>query len=138
MGGYRNHSVQNAFVRPDMISGGILLWHGTIASIPSGFVLCDGNNGTPDLRDKFIVGATQDDAGIAKTSLAGALTKSGGTISHDHNFTTDGHFHIIDAGAAINAGANFADSTGSEIDTGTTDTADAVPPYYALAYIMKT
>jgi hypothetical protein len=38
-------------------SGGILLWSGSIGSIPAGYVLCNGNNGTPDLRDRFIVGA---------------------------------------------------------------------------------
>ena len=35
--------------------GGIIMWSGTIASIPAGWVLCDGANGTPDLTDKFIV-----------------------------------------------------------------------------------
>ena len=37
--------------------GGIIMWSGSIASIPSGYKLCDGNDGTPDLRDRFIVGA---------------------------------------------------------------------------------
>ncbi len=35
----------------------IMLWSGAIVDIPAGWALCDGNNGTPDLRDKFIVGA---------------------------------------------------------------------------------
>ena len=39
------------------VTGMILLWYGNTGNIPSGFVLCDGNNGTPDLRDKFVVGA---------------------------------------------------------------------------------
>jgi hypothetical protein len=38
-------------------SGGIIMWSGSIGSIPSGYVLCNGSNGTPDLRDRFIVGA---------------------------------------------------------------------------------
>ncbi|MGJ0848633.1 hypothetical protein ACR77J_18340, partial [Tissierella praeacuta] len=37
--------------------GAILMWSGSIANIPEGWALCDGNNGTPDLRDRFIVGA---------------------------------------------------------------------------------
>jgi len=37
--------------------GGIILWSGTIATIPSGWVLCNGANGTPDLRDRFVIGA---------------------------------------------------------------------------------
>ena len=38
-------------------SGTIITWYGALGSIPSGFVLCDGSNGTPDLRNRFIVGA---------------------------------------------------------------------------------
>lgn len=37
--------------------GTILSWFGQLSNIPSGFVLCDGKNGTPDLRNRFIVGA---------------------------------------------------------------------------------
>jgi hypothetical protein len=39
-------------------SGAIVMWSGTVASIPQGWLLCDGQNGTPDLRDRFIKGAT--------------------------------------------------------------------------------
>lgn len=35
----------------------IVLWSGAIVDIPAGWALCDGNNNTPDLRDKFIIGA---------------------------------------------------------------------------------
>ena len=38
-------------------AGGIIMWSGSIGSIPAGYVICDGNNGTPDLRDRFVVGA---------------------------------------------------------------------------------
>jgi hypothetical protein len=64
--------------------GGIILWSGTVASIPANWHLCDGTESTPDLRDKFIVGAKQDDAGVAKTNLTGSLTASGGSVSHQH------------------------------------------------------
>lgn len=66
--------------------GAIILWSGTIAKIPAGWALCDGtaNSPGPDLRDKFIVGARQDDAGAAKTNLTGAPTVSVGAISHHH------------------------------------------------------
>jgi len=37
--------------------GGIIMWSGSVDSIPPGWALCDGRNGTPDLRDRFIVGA---------------------------------------------------------------------------------
>jgi hypothetical protein len=59
--------------------GGIIMWSGTIATIPSPeWELCDGtaNAPGPDLRDKFVVGATQDDAGAAKTNIEGSLKQS--------------------------------------------------------------
>ena len=81
------------------VSGMIILWSGTIASIPTGFVLCDGQNNTPDLRDKFIIGARQDNSGVAKSNVEGSLTQTGGdkdavvvshdhTVNHNHGFTT--------------------------------------------------
>ena len=66
------------------VAGMIMMWSGAIASIPSGWVLCDGGNSTPDLRDKFIVGATQDSSGSAVTNLTGSLTKTGGSVTHQH------------------------------------------------------
>ena len=38
-------------------SGGIIMWSGSISSVPSGYYLCDGSNGTPNLNDSFVVGA---------------------------------------------------------------------------------
>ena len=52
-------------------TGMIVMWSGTIANIPTGWALCDGNNSTPNLTDKFIVGAAADDGGIAKTFVEG-------------------------------------------------------------------
>jgi len=63
-------------------AGSIIMWSGTLASIPSGWQLCDGTNGTPDLRDKFVVGARQDSGGAAMTNVSGSLTQSGGEAYH--------------------------------------------------------
>lgn len=41
----------------EILKGIIVMWSGSQSNIPSGWVLCDGNNGTPDLRNRFIVGA---------------------------------------------------------------------------------
>lgn len=38
-------------------SGSIIMWSGSIGSIPAGYVICDGLNSTPDLQDKFVVGS---------------------------------------------------------------------------------
>lgn len=43
--------------KSDVPNGAILMWSGSIDQIPEGWHICDGTNGTPDLRDRFIVGA---------------------------------------------------------------------------------
>jgi hypothetical protein len=50
------------------VAGMIMMWSGTIATIPSGWLLCNGSSSTPDLRDKFIIGASADSGGAAKTN----------------------------------------------------------------------
>jgi hypothetical protein len=90
--------------------GVIVMWSGTITNIPSGWALCDGTNGTPDLRDRFIVGARQDDGGVAKTNITGSLTNSGdGQIpSHTHGVGTlsaassGEHTHTVSLLASLN------------------------------------
>lgn len=102
---------------PDFFpSGGIIMWSGSIASIPSGWALCDGTEGTPDLRNRFIVGAGSTyavndtggadsvtlttaqlpshthGAGTLATGSAGAHTHTGSTNttgSHSHNIKTN-------------------------------------------------
>ena len=71
--------------------GGIIMWSGTIASIPSGWKLCNGSNGTPDLRDKFVVGAHSDLSGTTKSNVEGSYNQSGGDISHNHGGNTSTH-----------------------------------------------
>ena len=109
-------------------SGLIIIWSGAIVDIPAGWVLCDGNNQTPDLRDRFVLGAGDtfdpDD--------------TGGNINHNHPFTGDGHVHTLPAGNDIGAADALENVSNSVAVTGTTDNADGRPPYFALAYVMKT
>ncbi len=119
------------------LRGVIVMWSGLIRDIPSGWGLCDGTLGTPDLRDRFVVGAVKDFQGAACCTLTGTPTPSGGSIEHTHTFTTDGHLH------GTKSGGPFEGSTGTmdivpERDSGTTNGPSTVPvPYYALAFIMK-
>lgn len=113
---------------PELPSGTIVLWSKPIGQIPAGFVICDGTHGTPDLRDRFIVGA-------GNTYDPG---DTGGSKTHDHDFTSDGHYHTFPAGFAMQVGANFKTEVSSETDTGTTNAKNHLPPYHALTYIMKT
>ena len=156
-----------AFVRDIVPTGVIVMWSGTVATIPSGWLICDGSNSTPDLRDRFIIGARQDDSGVAKTNVTGSLTQTGGTkdaivVSHTHTLTDPGHSHNppsgynyvtnpfsgdgqIDSSGRTgpdekNLGfvASATNTTGITISsTGSSGTNQNLPPYYALAFIMK-
>lgn len=112
----------------DLPSGSIVLWNGLIINIPSGYVLCDGLNGTPDLRDRFVQGA----GGLL------APDDTGGSEDHSHSFVSDGHSHDLPAGVGIGAGASWDTQTSDEAVSGDTPLDAFLPPYYALAYIMRT
>jgi hypothetical protein len=142
-------------------SGGIIMWSGTIATIPSGWLLCNGSSGTPDLRNRFVIGAFSDDSGTAKTTVTGTSTQTGGSkdaivVSHTHTATvTDpGHFHSMGRVCGGNGGLNFdgdpgmadiSPNTGSKTTgitvanstEGSSGTNANLVPYFALAYIMK-
>jgi hypothetical protein len=91
-------------VAPSSVPAGcILLWSGSIGSIPAGFVLCNGSNSTPDLRDRFVVGAGSSYAVDATGGSANSILPT-----HTHVATsvvTDpGHNHGV-AGGGTNAGS---------------------------------
>lgn len=109
-------------------SGIISLWHGAIVDIPAGWILCDGNNGTPDLRNKFIVGAGD----------SYAVGATGGASAHSHSFTSNGHSHNVTGGVGLTIGTDYSGTTSTETATGSTNSKSNLPPYYALAWIMKT
>lgn len=144
-------------------SGGIIMWSGTVATIPSGWLLCDGTNGTPNLQDRFVVGAGNN-YNPGDTGGADSVTLTTSEIpSHTHTGTTDtdgAHSHdinIYDApyftpvyrtGATFNIGNNTQNTRTTEVGgahshafttdaTGGGSAHENRPPYYALAYIMK-
>jgi hypothetical protein len=143
-------------------TGGILLWSGSIGSIPAGYVLCNGNNGTPDLRDRFIVGAGStyavDATGGSADSTLPTHTHGATSVStvtdpgHLHNFTTyngapfsgnnpwyanDVANPVTQSTATAVTGITVATST-TNANAGVSATNGNLPPYYALCYIMKT
>lgn len=73
-----------AFVHTLLPAGTIILWYGSQASIPYGWALCNGSNGTPDLRNRFIIGAgnTYEPGAIGGSAANTATTASNGTHSH--------------------------------------------------------
>jgi len=60
-------------------AGGIIMWSGSIGAIPTGYYLCNGSNGTPDLRDRFVVGAGSTYAVGNTGGFTSSVTGSGGT-----------------------------------------------------------
>lgn len=122
-------------------TGGIIMWSGTIANIPSGWFLCNGSNGTPDLRNLFVVGADADAGGVAKSTVSGSALQSGGEATHVLTIPEmPAHTHTVKSTGGAGTGyatAGFntlGDVTGS---TGGGGAHNNLPPYYALAYIMK-
>lgn len=110
-----------------MMPGMIMLWYGSIESIPSGWHLCDGDAGTIDLRNKFIVcaGDSYDPA------------DQGGQDVQTHTFTGDGHFHPFGGPPSYASGTDLRDRGSIENAVGTTDPADNRPVFKALCYIQK-
>lgn len=107
-------------------SGVVQMWTGTIANIPEGALLCDGTNGTPDLREKFVLGAPD-------------LTEPGTTGG------SDTHLHHVDGSTcsyspALTAGFCFGGCVlgGPHqhcLDLNTL-CADSRPKFYEVLYIM--
>lgn len=120
-----------------MPSGMICMWSGSSASIPSGWYLCDGNNSTPNLVNRFVVGATGTYAVGATGGEATHVLTEAEMPSHYHTtqFYGDG-----DAGAGSywaqsnNSSANRATNTNSK---GSGAAHNNLPPYYALCFVMK-
>lgn len=99
----------------------ILMWYGTLASIPPGWQICDGTNGTPDLRGYFVRGALAGQPGD---------NAAHGSEQHDHGGVTD-----IPTGNQLRlTGALNTPSTGH---THAIAPDDNIPPYKHLVFIMK-
>jgi hypothetical protein len=164
-----------AFVLANGIpSGTIVLWSGSIGSIPSGWLLCNGSSGTPDLRDRFVVGAGSTYAvaatgGNANATLPSHTHTASTTISnaaHQHyvvfnaeqgnegtlnasntivrrgSFGSDYNYDFASNSSAANIG--LTNTAGGSLGVSVTNSTEGssatnanLPPYYALAYIMK-
>jgi len=149
--------------------GGIIMWSGSLASIPTNWALCNGSNGTPNLQDRFIVGAGSS---YAVNGTGGSATASGSTDatalslsqipSHSHTVSDPGHSHLLSpsygmyAGIGYNpiiltnnytssqvgttqnkTGISIAATGGNQGHSHTVSSIGTIPPYYALAYIMR-
>jgi hypothetical protein len=143
--------------------GGIIAWSGSQINIPVGWLLCNGLNGTPDLRNRFIIGAG---TGSLYSVNGTGGSKDAVVVDHSHSATvTDpGHVHYptegwnfittpfsgdggIDSSRVTgpsekNQGNVATTSSRTAISVGISNTGSSatdanLPPYYALCYIMK-
>jgi hypothetical protein len=147
---------------PDIISGsfvpigGIVMWSGGV--LPANWRICDGTAGTPDLRDRFIIGAGTFASG---TSGGSTSITTLNLPSHNHSITDPGHSHnvvltgmfnngdngsaIVYAGQSLTGTAGNRQSDPNAAQTNTTgiivnNTGGGIAyyqPYYALAYIIR-
>ncbi len=121
-------------------NGLICMWSG--AKAPKGWALCDGENGTPDLRDRFILSSGEkynigdcggeEDVTLTRNQLA----------DHTHRFSTHGGTPIKVSTSTSSSAQNVYNvstygATDGVISDNTGEPHNNMPPYYALAFIMK-
>lgn len=140
-------------------SGVIWIWNGAADAVPEGWALCDGSNGTPDLRGRFVLGCSDD---YAAGSTGGEATHKLTTAempSHSHvqrvttsptstssaavtqyrritgtQTTSTAYTYATGSTASASTGARTTVSTAA---SGSGNAHNNMPPYYALCYIMK-
>lgn len=142
---YKNEDMSTTPQLNDGVPPGVIaLWSGTVDTIPSGWALCDGTNGTPDLRNRFILGASDT---YANKSVGGAsrvtLTQNQMPI-HSHvidtiNSLQEQHQHtgLSIAVSAEISGGDYSRTTRTTQSSGGGQAHENMPPYMALYFIMK-
>ena len=140
-------------------TGTIVMWSGLLSAIPSGWVLCDGTGGTPNLIATFIRGVSTDATDPGSTGGADTVTLTGsesGLVSHSHSSSVSdpGHVHTFQGGNGPSQGGSgdtpwgsyyntTSATTGISVSVGTAGPSAAssahenMPSYYELAYIQK-
>ncbi|MBR3628015.1 MAG: hypothetical protein IKN42_04115 [Elusimicrobia bacterium] len=117
--------------------GGIIIWSGSVNDIPAGWVLCDGSNGTPDLRDRFVLGAGNNYAVGATGGEETHKLTIDEMPSHSHEYYTGRGENTTMSGYVANAETSQVYQTINTNSVGNSKSHNNMPPYYALCYIMK-
>jgi hypothetical protein len=125
--------------------GGIVLWSGSIVSIPAHWHICDGTSGTPDLRDRFVLGAGGSSApgvtgGSGTTTTDGAHTHTGATGGHALTLTELPNDLVAGAANGVVSKSGLDQVAAAHTHPISSDGGHShsfTPPFYALAYIQR-
>lgn len=130
--------------------GGIVMWSGSASNIPDGWKLCNGSNNTPDLRNRFIVGAG-DEYGVGHTGGQKQVTLTTNEMPrHYHEYVGDDQLRNIESGCSTlmrytstrydadsRTGGNYYSGVFGTSYAGSGQAHENRPPYYALCFIMR-
>ena len=140
------------------VTGMIILWYGNTGNIPGGWVLCNGQNSTPDLRDRFVIGAGNNfnpgDTGgnnsvtlseanlpshqhyVVSNSLGGQNRTNSNVSANNQVAKGTGAGNLYESYNLASTGSGASAGRSSSVGSGTAF--DNKPLYHALCYIMKT
>lgn len=120
-----------------LCAGMILMWSGSIDAVPQGWALCDGTNGTPNLIDRFIVGAGSKYQ-IGDIGGSDSVTLQTSQIP-EHSHTIGGSTGSVQNGDSSSKSfiTKFSSGNNETSTVGGGKAHENRPPYYALAYIIK-
>ena len=140
------------------VTGMIILWYGNTGNIPGGWVLCDGQNSTPDLRDRFVIGAgnnfTAGNTGgnnsltlteanlpshrhfVVSNALGGQNRTNSNVSANNQVRKGTGAGNLYESYNLASTSADAVSGRSSAVGSGTAF--DNKPLYHALCYIMKT
>lgn len=156
-----NEAIQNAInaVLPgsNVPPGGVIIWTGEASAVPEGWALCDGTNGTPDLRGRFVLGESESHAAGTTGGTETVRLSTAQLAKHSHGqyvpvsatgSTTSGYVNLVNPASTNNpvSGRPYEDglfggtTNANQVNTktqGDSEPHENMPPYYVLAYIMK-
>lgn len=114
--------------------GTIVIWSGTTSNIPSGWALCNGQNGTPDLRGRFVFGGGGTHAVRSTGGEENHTLTIGEMPSHSHEVMVG--FEIEGASFNVLSPDSGQTRTSKTYSTGGSKPHNNMPPYYTLCYIQ--
>lgn len=133
-----NARIKNEISKIEQIPPGVILAYGG-ETIPIGWAICDGQNGTPDLRGRFILGSNDEYVvGSTGGSESHALTIDE-LPQHSHTVSSVEVTESLLGGSLFSGGEDEIAPSDEAMsgETGQGDSFDIMPPYYVLVYIMK-